>query len=88
MIRHKDKGGLAVTEWAKSKAYKAAGGCNEDCFNCPFPDCYKVSSLLKTDEAAKEALRVGGDTSQSRMYTLELGGVGSNMPNISKKYYL
>ena len=77
-----------MTEWAKSKAYKAAGGCNEDCFNCPFPDCYKVSSLLKTDEAAKEALKVGGDTSQSRMYTLELGGVGRNMPNISRKYYL
>lgn len=88
MIRHKDKGGIAVTEWAKGKAYRAAGGCNEDCFNCPFPDCYKVSSLLKTDEATKEALRVSGDTSQSRMYTLELGGVGRNMPNISKKYYL
>lgn len=76
-----------MTENAKGRIYRAAGGCNEDCFNCHFPDCYKVSRLLKTDEAAKEALRVGGD-SQSRMYTLELGGVGRNMPNISKKYYL
>ncbi|MEE1007085.1 MAG: hypothetical protein U0L66_07830 [Acutalibacteraceae bacterium] len=77
-----------MTEWAKGKAYKAAGGCNEDCFNCPFPDCYKAARSLKLDEAAKEALRVVGDTSQSRIYTLELGGVGRNMPNISKKYYL
>lgn len=31
-------------------------GCDEDCFNCPYPDCRKPAQLLKPDKALKEAL--------------------------------
>jgi hypothetical protein len=28
------------------KGYKYQG-CNEDCFNCPYPDCYKPAQGMK-----------------------------------------
>lgn len=79
-----------MTEWAKGKAYRSAGGCNEDCLNCKYEDCYKPAREMKTDELTKSALSVARKVNNSNcaMYTLELGGVGRNMPNISKKYYL
>ncbi len=33
-------------------------GCNEDCFNCPYPDCRKPAHKMKTDKALTEALAV------------------------------
>ena len=32
-------------------------GCNEDCLNCPYPDCVKPISEIKTDKQTKEALK-------------------------------
>lgn len=68
--------------------HKKFTGCDEDCFHCPFPDCYKPARSFKKDKASREALRSDCGDSQSHMYTLGLGGVGKTMPNISKKYYL
>ena len=62
-------------------------GCDENCLNCPYPDCYKPMHLLKStaDFCSGVVEKVG--ESQQRMFTIELGGVGKNMPNISRKYY-
>ena len=60
-----------------TKVAKKFKGCNEDCLNCPYPDCYKPTYFI--DNQGKR---------QAHMYTLELGGVGKNMPNISRKFYL
>lgn len=30
-----------MTETAKGRMFVKNGGCNEDCLNCPYPDCYK-----------------------------------------------
>lgn len=26
------------------------GGCDEDCFNCPYPDCYKPALQMKKEK--------------------------------------
>ena len=31
-------------------------GCDEDCFNCPYPDCRKPGYKMKADKALSEAL--------------------------------
>ena len=63
-------------------------GCDEDCQNCPYPDCYKpIHELKASTEFTPSQVENKGKT-QSHMYTLELGGVGKNMPNLSKKFYL
>lgn len=33
-----------------NKIFKSQGGCKEDCFNCPFPDCYKPAQEMEKDE--------------------------------------
>jgi hypothetical protein len=64
-------------------------GCNDDCFNCPYPDCYKPTEQIK-HEFNMRTLPFGGNESESqqRMFTLELGGYGGATPNISRKFYL
>lgn len=62
-------------------------GCNEDCFNCPYPDCKKPAGKFKTDRTVIEA-KPKSTESAPRMYTLELGGFGGINPNISRKFYV
>ena len=32
-----------------AKIYTENGGCNEDCLNCKYPDCYKpMKAIIKT----------------------------------------
>lgn len=69
----------------KKKNYKK-DGCNEDCFNCPYPDCYKPASKMKhNDDFFVSKAKLNGE-SQARMYTLELGGNGGPVPNQKKKF--
>ena len=63
-------------------------GCDEDCFHCKYSDCLKAAGKIKSEKIKKRSVMRDEVRTQSRMYTLELGGVGRNMPNISKKYYL
>lgn len=63
-------------------------GCDEDCFNCLYPDCRKPAASFKADKDAKKSRAVVTSESSSRMYTLELGGYGGPRPNISRKFYV
>ena len=63
-------------------------GCEEDCFNCPYPDCLKPGYKMKPDKDLQAALQVEKLISAPKMYTLELGGYGGAMPNVSRKFYL
>lgn len=36
-----------MTEHKKTWIFKKKGGCNEDCFNCKYADCYKPTHLMK-----------------------------------------
>ena len=31
------------------------GGCDEDCFNCPYPDCYKPALQMKKEKTEPPA---------------------------------
>ena len=42
-----EKGCFNMTEHKKTKIFKKKGGCNEDCFNCKYADCYKPTHLMK-----------------------------------------
>jgi hypothetical protein len=63
------------------KLSKRFHGCNEDCLNCPYPDCYKPVSQMKKSIREMTNLprcdKEGGE-SQNKMYTLELGGHSRN----------
>ena len=78
--------GITMTQNKMTKIFNKKGGCNEDCFNCPFPDCYKPSQKMKYDESLFVSKAVAEVESQARMFTLELGGYGGARPNISKKF--
>ena len=70
------------------KKRESFNGCDEDCLNCPYADCYKpVHELKSTTDFCSGVVEEVGE-SQQRMFTIELGGVGKNMPNLSKKFYL
>ena len=69
-----------------TKIFDKKGGCNEDCFNCPYPDCYKPTKLIKDDVGFYVSQAIVNVESQARMFTLELGGYGGARPNISKKF--
>ena len=62
-------------------------GCNEDCFNCSYPDCMKPASDMKPTRDVTDIHRVdyGSGESQAKMYTL--GGLGGAKQNLSKKFY-
>ena len=64
-------------------------GCNEDCFNCIYPDCKKLANKMKSTSEITGNLRANTKTgeSQSRMFTLMLGKVSYTLPNAAKKYY-
>lgn len=62
-------------------------GCDEDCFNCPYPDCLKAGYKMKPDKYLQAALQLGDLISAPHMYALELGGCGRENPNISRKFY-
>lgn len=72
----------------RPKKGQAFNGCEEDCQNCPYPDCYKPIHELKASTELTPLQVENKGKQQSHMYTLELGGVGKNMPNLSKKFYL
>lgn len=79
-----------MTEIRKAKIFHKNGGCDEDCINCPYPDCYKPAHDIKPlSDITKIARcdRVGNGESQGKMYTLELGGYGKIKPNASRKFY-
>lgn len=50
-------------------------GCNEDCFHCPYPDCYKPVALIKKDKTVGKVRKPCG--SQERRFTVTLGGRGN-----------
>lgn len=70
---------------AKKYLGKRYKGCNEDCLNCKYPDCYKPTYQMKTDKTFKVSKK--STESQSKMYTLSLGKYGGTSANISKKYF-
>lgn len=74
----------------QSRIYKAKGGCNEDCLNCHYPDCYKPISEIdyKSPLPRVDKIHNSNSTIYSPMFTLELGSMGRNTPNISKKFWL
>jgi hypothetical protein len=63
-------------------------GCNEDCFNCPYPDCYKPVNEMKPLRETADISRVDkfAGESQGKMYTLVVGGYGGARPNMSRKF--
>ena len=79
-----------MTENMKTKAFKRRGGCDEDCINCPYPDCYKPTMECKTDTFVSALLRErpSKEKSAPHMFTVELGGAGTNRPDLSRKFYL
>lgn len=36
-----------MTNTQKKRIFIKRGGCNEDCFNCKYPDCYKPAKDIK-----------------------------------------
>ena len=69
------------------KGYRKFKGCNEDCWNCPYPDCYKpVGQLRSTRELDIGEIENRGK-SQQKMYTICFNGYGGTKPNTSRKYY-
>lgn len=36
-----------MTQTQMNRIFIKNGGCNEDCFNCKYPDCYKPSKEIK-----------------------------------------
>lgn len=62
-------------------------GCNEDCLNCPYPDCLKPARLMRSARELEISIGDASTESSSRMYTLELGGYGGAKPNVSRNYY-
>lgn len=52
-----------MTEIMKTKAFKRRGGCDEDCMNCPYPDCYKPTESIKSDRTYAKVIceRLGID---------------------------
>ena len=79
-----------MTENMKTKAFKRRGGCDEDCMNCPYPDCYKPTESIKSDRTYAKVLcdRPSKEKSALHMFTVELGAAGTNRPNLSRKFYL
>ena len=79
-----------MTEIMKTKAFKCRGGCDENCMNCPYPDCYKPTMECKTDTFVSALLRERPSKEKSalHMFTVEPGGAGTNRPNLSRKFYL
>ncbi len=79
-----------MTDNMKTKVFKSQGGCDEDCMNCPYPDCYKPTESIKSDRTYAKVLcdRPSKEKSAPHMFTVELGGAGTNRPNLSRKFYL
>ena len=71
-----------------TKIFNKSGGCNEDCLNCKYPDCFKPTQDISVDESLQKALQSPEGKSGPHIYTLELGGVGKDRPNLSRKFYL
>lgn len=72
---------------SRSKKFQ---GCDEDCFNCPYPDCFKPPHQMKPLNDITNITRVNkvNGESQGRMFTVELGKYNGVNPNIKKKFYL
>lgn len=79
---------MTMTQNRMTKIFNKKGGCNEDCFNCPFPDCYKPVSEMECTRNTMHISRVDKESgeSQAKMFTVMLGGYGGARPNLSKKF--
>lgn len=42
-----------MTQNRMTKIFNASGGCEEDCLNCKYPDCYKSGQAIVRDENKK-----------------------------------
>jgi hypothetical protein len=71
----------------RKKGVRKYKGCNEDCLNCKYPDCYKPTYQMRTDRTFFISKANKERESQSKMYTLSLGKYGGTSANISKKYF-
>ena len=54
-------------------------GCDEDCANCPYPDCYKPAYQIKSDGEIICSKEKDHLTSQQKMYTVSVGGIRSKL---------
>lgn len=43
-----------MTQHKMTKIFNKEGGCDEDCFNCKYPDCYKNAKDILADEERNE----------------------------------
>ena len=73
-----------MTTNRQNKIFRQSGGCNEDCLNCPYPDCYKPAREIKTE---KFELPISERKSRPHMFTVMLGGVGRDKPNIARQFW-
>lgn len=73
-----------MTENKKGRIFKKGGGCDEDCFNCPYPDCYKPALQMKKEKTEPP---IRERKSRPHMYTVMLGGVGRDKPNIARQFW-
>ena len=63
----------------RRKGYRKFHGCDEDCANCPYPDCYKPVTLMKPMRELDGILKKCRESeSQQKMYTVS--------SNLSKKF--
>lgn len=60
-------------------------GCNEDCEHCPYPDCYKPYSELKSKRVNLQETKDEKIRSQQKMYSVSFGKYNSTLPNQSRK---
>ena len=58
----------------KNGTWRKNGGCNEDCFNCPYPDCLKPTHEIRTDNSYSIPIAKGTAESQPKRCTIELKG--------------
>lgn len=77
----------------QGRIYKIQGGCNEDCFHCKYPDCFKPIKYIELKSPFDSRVdkinnNTGSEQIYSKMFTLELGNMGRNTPNLSKKFWL
>lgn len=56
----------------KMSIWQKNGGCDEDCFNCRYPDCVKPVQKIKTDNSYTIPTGKDKSESQQKMYTVEL----------------
>ena len=54
-------------------------GCDEDCENCPYPDCLKPAYQIRKYGDFISKREREQETSQQKMYTVSVGGIRSKL---------